>query len=236
MDTQPERTDKLPSKLITILVGIYDSRKFIEAKIRNLQQLTVFSDCWVVLLNCLDLGRESEIYADFVRDNDNVIEIRYSTHVHLYPTWNDGIVVTNSTYIMNSNVDDMLHPDYVSLCTEYLDSHPDIAVVSSRVIMTDTPNQIYPDWEWCDEMPFHAYPQSTAGPCPVWRRSLHEKYGYFDNYRVIGDARMWEKWLAGGEKFGLLDKKLVLYLRNPNSLERRRDPTTGRSLRELDLQ
>jgi len=137
---------------------------------------------------------------------------------------------------MNSNVDDMLHPDYVSLCTEYLDSHPDIAVVSSRVIMTDTPNQIYPDWEWCDEMPFHAYPQSTAGPCPVWRRSLHEKYGYFDNYRVIGDARMWEKWLAGGEKFGLLDKKLVLYLRNPNSLERRRDPTTGRSLRELDLQ
>lgn len=235
MDTQPSRTSELPKKLATILVGLYRSKDFIAAKIKDLQQLTAFDQCWIVLLNCQDLDGESRVYSDFVRDNDNVLEIKYTTHVNLYPTWNDGIAITNSKYVMNSNADDMLHPDYVNICAEYLDANEDTAIVSSRVLMTDVPNQLYPDWEWSDEMPFHPYPKSTAGPCPLWRRSLHDKYGYFDDYRVIGDARMWEKWLAGGEKFGLIDKKLVLYLRNPVSLERRNDPATGISLRELDL-
>ena len=237
MDTQPSRVDELPSKSVTILVAIYNAKEFIKAKIENLQQLSTFDDCWVVLLNCLDNQNESEIYRDFVRSNDNVLEIKYGAHVNLYPTWNHGIAITNSKYIMNSNVDDMLHPVYASQCARYLDDNPDIAVVSSRVLMTDTPNQVdHNIWEWCDEMPFHPYPLSSAGPCPMWRRSLHEKYGYFGDYRVIGDARMWEKWLAGGEKFGLLDEKLVLYLRNQQSLERRCDPQTGIPLRELDLQ
>ena len=236
MDTQSERINELPRKLITILIAIYEAGDFIKAKIQNLQQISTFDDCWIVLLNCLNKDHESEICRDFVRSNENVLEIRYSTHINLYPTWNHGIAITNSKYIMNSNVDDLLHPDYVRHCAEYLDDHNDIAVVSSRVLVTDTPNQLWPDWEWCDEMPFHTYPLSTAGPCPVWRRSLHDEYGYFGDYRVIGDARMWEKWLAGGEKFDLIDKKLVLYLRNPQSLERRHDPQTGLSLRELDLQ
>ena len=235
MDTQPERTDEL-SKTITILVALYKAGDFIQAKVQNLQQLLNFQDCWIVLLNCLDVDQESKIYADFVESNDNVIELKYNTHINLYPTWNDGIKATDSEFICNSNVDDMIRPDYVIRCADYLNKNPDIAVVSSRVLMTDTPNQLHPNWEWCDEMPFHPYPLSSAGPCPVWRRSLHDKYGYFGDYRVIGDARMWEKWLAGGEKFGLISDKLVLYLRNPISLERRNDPETGLSLRELDLQ
>lgn len=237
MDTQPKRTNELPSKSVTILVAIYNAKDFIKAKIENLQQISAFDDCWIVLLNCLDNDKESETYRDFVRSNDNVLEIRYSTHINLYPTWNHGIAITNSKYIMNNNVDDQLHPEYVVKCAQYLDDNPDMAVVSSRILMTDIWNQSdHNKWKWCDEMPFHPYPSSTAGPCPMWRRSLHDKYGYFGDYRVIGDARMWEKWLAGGEKFGLLDEKLVLYLRTNQSLERRRDPQTGLLLRELDLQ
>jgi len=236
MDTQSPTTIDIPSKSITILVSIYQAGAFLHAKIKNLLQIENFEDCWIVLLNCQDLHNESLIYADFVGQHPNVLEIKYSQHINLYPTWNDGIAITNSRYIMNSNVDDMLHPEYVRTCTRYLDENHDVSVVSSKVLMTDTPNQIWPEWDWCDQMPFHAYPLSSAGPCPVWRRSLHDKYGYFNDFRVIGDARMWEKWYAGGEKFGLIDKQLVLYLRNPHSLERRADPITGVSLRDLDLQ
>lgn len=235
MDSQSTRTDTPSSKLITILVAIYEAGDFIRAKIDNLQQLQQFNDCWIVLLNCQDKHKESLCYSRFLKNHDNVIEIKYNNHTKLYSTWNDGIKATNSTYIMNSNADDMLHPSYVKLCTEYLDEHPQIAAVSSRIAITNEPNQLWPNWKIDDEMPFRTYPEGTAGPCPVWRREMHTRYGLFDDRcDVIGDAVMWEKWLLGGEKFGLLNQRLVLYYRNQLSLERRKD-SRGESLIKKDL-
>ncbi len=69
----------------------------------------------------------------------------------------------------------------------------------------------------------------------MWRRSLHDKYGYFGNYRTIGDARIWETWHANNEKFSRLDEDLVLYYSYRDSLERRIDKETGKTYRELDL-
>ena len=135
---------------------------------------------------------------------------------------------------MNSNVDDMLHPQYVEQCSKWLRQYTEYACVSTGVLLTHKPNQVYPAWTWSGRLPFQAYPLSTAGPCPLWRRSLHDKYGYFGDYRVIGDARMWEKWDAGGEKFGLLRREMVLYYAHHGSLERRVDDK-GRELRTLDL-
>jgi hypothetical protein len=62
----------------------------------------------------------------------------------------------------------------------------------------------------------------------MWRRSLHKKYGLFGDYRVIGDAKLWEKWYGGGVKFGTINKNMVLYLNHIDSLERRSN------FRELD--
>jgi hypothetical protein len=130
----------------------------------------------------------------------------------------------------------MLHPSYVKTCTDFLSVYEQVAAVSSRVLVTEIPNQIWPDWQSNDELPFVVYPKATAGPCPVWRRSLHDTYGYFDDRcEVVGDAIMWEKWVAGGEKFGLIDQKLTLYYKNALSLERRKDGD-GVSLIQKDLQ
>lgn len=227
---------------LTILVAMWKAGRFLQAKIDNLKRLEGFENCWVVLLNCQNHDRENEVYHDFVEENDNVLAIQYDNHVNLYPTWNDGIKATESDYIMNSNVDDMLHPTFANRCCGWLDSHQEYACVSTRVLVTYKPNQ--PDaskWEHDRIMPFKRYPHSSAGPCPVWRRSLHEKYGYFGNYRVIGDARMWERWHAGKEQFGLIKEDLVLYYRYNRSLEMRfiedkSDPNFGKLYRDIDIE
>jgi len=235
MDSQSAGARTIPHKLITILVALYEAGHFLRAKLQNLEQLVDFDKCWIVLLNCENKHNEADVYADFAARHSNVIVIRYNLHVNLYATWNHGIISTNSTYVMNSNVDDLLHPEYVRICTNYLDAHKKIAVVSSKVMVTDIPNQTWPDWEFLHPMPFLAYPLATAGPCPVWRKSLHYTYGLFDvRCEVVGDAIMWEKWVLGGEVFGLIDQQLALYYRNPRSLERRRDEN-GVSLIQKDL-
>ena len=227
----------MPEPVITILVALWKAGRFLDAKLKNLEQQTLFDRCNIVLLNCQNLEGEADIYADFLAEHDNATEIRYSQHMRLYPTWNDGIKATKSEFIMNSNVDDMLHPQYIEKCTEWLGKNPNFSVVSSKIITTDVPNQVWPNWgAIIGIIPFKAYPKSTAGPCPVWRRLLHSKYGYFGNYRTIGDAKMWEKWYAGSEQFGLIDEKLVLYLASSQSLERRVDCTTMKSYRDLDIE
>jgi glycosyltransferase involved in cell wall biosynthesis len=222
------------SKVATILVALYKAGQFLESKIKSLEKQTLFDRCNIVLLNCQNLDNEADIYKDFLDKNDNVTEIRYDEHVRLYPTWNDGILATDSTYIMNSNVDDQLHPQYVEACSEYLDKHTQFCCVSTGVLLTYQPNQVWPQWESQGRLPYHAYPASTAGPCPLWRRSLHDKYGYFGNYRVIGDARIWEAWYDGKERFGLLQRDLALYYAHADSLERRVDEK-GRGFRNLDI-
>jgi glycosyltransferase involved in cell wall biosynthesis len=206
-------------KPVTVLVALYKAGGYLRRKLLNLEQQTRFNDCWIVLLNCQDLEHESAKYKWFLDKYDNVIEIKYETHRRLYPTWNDGIKATQSKYICNSNVDDMWRPEYVETCVDFLETNPEVAVASTYVLVTDKPNQLYPNWIWRDRIPSYPYPVGTAGPCPMWRRSLHDKYGYFGNYRVIGDAKIWEKWYAGGEKFAIIPQNLVLYFRHEHSLE-----------------
>jgi len=220
---------------LTALVGIYKASKFIESKIASLLSQTIFKDIQIILLNCQNLENESDYYQEFLQHN-NVKEIKYDQHVKLYKTWNDGInTFCKSEYLTNANVDDQWHPQFAEKCCNYLDINYDVSVVSTNILVTEIPNQLWPNWQYTSIFPKYTYPGSTAGPCPVWRTILHNKYGLFDDYTVISDALAWEKWLQAGEKFDRIDEDLVLYYRNPESLERRHDETTGKSLLEIDL-
>lgn len=222
------------NKLITVLVSIYKSGAYLHRKLLDLERQSLFSDCNIVLLNCQNLDDESHLYAWFKRKHNNVTVVEYTRHINLYQTWNHGILLTSSKYITNFNVDDMNHPLYLEACVNYLDNDRYCSVVSSQILVTDIPNQTWPNWKTCSRLPNLTYPNSTAGPCPVWRRDLHGKYGYFGDYAVIGDADMWERWHSNNVEFGMIYEDYTLYYISPKSLERRTD-NNGTPLRELDL-
>jgi glycosyltransferase involved in cell wall biosynthesis len=218
---------------VTVLTALYKAGPYIHAKIDNLLQQSIFDDCNFVLLNCQNHDNERATYEEFLK-HDNVTEIFYPDHVNLYPTWNDGIKTTDSEFICNSNADDMWHPQYLENCVKFLQINKQYSIVTTYIDVADEPNQSdYTQWNIINSFPRMTYPDSTAGPCPVWRRSLHDKYGYFGDYAVIGDARIWERWLAGGEGFGLIPRVMALYYLNPESLERRFED--GIPLSQLDI-
>lgn len=236
MGSQSFRASKHPteSRLVTILVALYKSGEFVESKIASLKQQTI-DDAWIVFLNCQNLHNELEACERYAAENPNVINIVFNDHTLLYDTWNVGIQHTQSKYIVNYNADDQWHPAFLERCTTQLELHQNVGILSTGVLITHKPNQVWPNWQHHDRMPFYPYPQSSAGPCPMWRRELHAKYGHFGSYRVIGDARFWEKLHAGGETFGLIPDDLVLYYMSGASLERRRDDN-GKSFRDLDME
>lgn len=221
---------------ITVLVGLYRASRFLEAKIANLKLQNNFDDCNIILLNCQDLEKESTLYADFLQSNENVSEILFKQHIGLYATWNAGIEQSQSEYIVNANADDMWHPEYLERMIKALDEDSGAAVAYSHVKLTGQPNQFDASkWQYTGGLSTRPFPQGTMGPCPVWRRSLHDRFGLFPDYQVISDALMWQKWRRGGERFLQVPEPLVLYFQNPNSLERRLCPHSKLPLREVEL-
>ncbi len=223
-----------PKHKITVLIALYKSREYIASKIESIKQQTAFEDALFIFLNCLDDECEGPC-KQLVKSNRNVRHVYFDQHIGLYETWNYGLKISDTEYVCNYNADDQWHPEFLEKCLSELDANKSIGIISTGVLITDVPNQLWPEWNYQDRMPKHTYPLSSPGPSPVWRRSLHKKYGNFGDYHVIGDARFWEKCYAAGEKFRLIRDDLVLYFRNPNSLERRRCHQTGDRLIDIDL-
>ncbi len=222
---------------VTVLCALYKSGQYLESKIDSIFKLNNWQNAKFVFLNTQDLDNESTIIKPLCKKYKNITHIHFQSYRSLYQTWNYAIDRSVTDYIATYNADDQWHPDYLDKMVDYLDKNPTVSMVTSGILISDVPNQLYPNWNnIIGVIPKLAYPRSTAGPCPMWRRSLHSKYGLFGNYKVIGDARFWEALHAGGEAFGLVNDDLVLYYCNAESLERRIDEETGKSLREIDLE
>ena len=106
-----------------------------------------------------------------------------------------------------------------------LDQNPEIGLVYADVILTRTENETFE--KRTPARTYHCpeynreYLVTTCyiGPHPMWRKSIHDWYGYFDkSFVVSGD---WEFWLRIAEDTGFLHIPdcLGLYLINPDSIE-----------------
>lgn len=226
---------KTPNYRVTVLVALYKAGKFIETKLETLRQQTIFKQCDIVLLNCQNLNNERDTYSSFLKF-PNVREIYYPEYKKLYSTWNDGIRSSTAHYIVNSNVDDILHPECYEKLARILDFYADYGVVMSNAYVTGRPNSLWPNWEVHHGIIETMYPLGTPGPGPMWRKYIHDKLGYFKDRYVVGDALFWEHCHQNGVKFLNTPEILMSYYQEcGQNLETRIDENLGRPLRDIDL-
>ena len=62
-------------------------------------------------------------------------------------------------------------------------------------------------------------PNNIPHSCPVWRKKLHIKYGFFNEqkYKKYSDYEFWFRCLKNNELFGMINKNLYIYYDNKNS-------------------
>ena len=68
---------------------------------------------------------------------------------------------------------------------------------------------------------------------PVWRRSLHDKFGYFSTEYVSGSD--WDFWLrctVGGTQMRLIKQVLGIYYQNPEGMSTKQE-NMERNLQEV---
>lgn len=141
----------------------------------------------------------------------------------LYASWNKAVVISQSEFLSNANVDDLRDPSHVRVLVECLYHRPqaDIAASSLRWmrlsksddasrIFLDNPYAHFHGWFGLSDLGSSALPQNhrrmdpiNLPHCmPVWRRCLHDQYGFFDedSYGSFADWAFWLNVMSYGRR------------------------------------
>jgi glycosyltransferase involved in cell wall biosynthesis/predicted O-methyltransferase YrrM len=213
--------------LISAIVSTYNSERFIRECLDDLEAQTIADQLQIIVVNSGSQQNEAAIIRKFQAKFGNIEYIQTDRRESVYAAWNRAITAAAGKYLTNANTDDR-HAAYAfeRLAGE-LEKRNDIALVYADQWMTETVNETFDNFtpvgrfKWQDFDRRTLYDACYIGPQPMWRRTLHEKYGYFDtSFEIAGD---WEFWLriSETEDFLHINEFLGLYLKSPESVEHR---------------
>jgi glycosyltransferase involved in cell wall biosynthesis len=195
---------------VSAIVSAYHAKLFLESRLANLSGQMPKPEIVVI-------AQKYSAEADIVKRWD-VTWILTEDIPTLYFAWNLGIRAANGDYITNANCDDYAYPGAYLEMSTILDNNAGIALVyGDNDVREGHTTRLHKRLEGgFDVLQKYCF----VGPFPMWRRSLHDAHGMFDDdYRVCGDYEFWLRIAKAGEKFYHINHSIGLYFKRSDSLE-----------------
>ncbi len=218
-------TIKNTSYRVTAIVSVYNAERFLQACLEDLVAQSIFDETEVIIIDAHSPQNEKQIAEQFTQKYSNITYIRTPEREGLYASWNRAIKIAKGEYITNANADDRHAPHAFERLAAELDAHPNVALVYADSRITNTENALFHSAPVVGHMRWLAYDhinllrRCEMGPQPMWRRSVHDSVGYFDeSFTVTGDYDMWLR-IAEHYPMRHIPEELGLYLRYDNNLE-----------------
>jgi tetratricopeptide (TPR) repeat protein/glycosyltransferase involved in cell wall biosynthesis len=213
---------------VSAIVSTYNCERFMRRCLQDLVNQTLYAAGKVEII-VVDSGspqNEGKIVREFQNRFPNIRYLRTEEREGVYAAWNRGIKIASGKYITNANTDDRHRRDAFERMVSVLEMKPEVALVYADVLKTKTENQTFDTCSETGRFSWYDWDRKTLltqgcfmGPQPMWRRSVHNMYGYFDeNLVTSGD---YEFWLRISQSFDFchIRMPLGLYLERPDSIE-----------------
>ncbi len=212
---------------VSAIVSTYKSERFMRGCLEDLVNQTLYKKggLEIVVVDACSPEKEGDIVKEYRDKYANIKYIRTDDRISLYSAWNLGIQNASGEYVTSANTDDRHAPDMLERMAWELGSHPEFGLAYADCFITRTENVTFIDprptgiYTWKEHSHKELLKGCYIGPQPVWRRSLHDRFGYFDEeYRSAGDYEFWLRLSAGGVKFQHIPLPLGVYFENPFSI------------------
>ena len=218
----------LPSAFkVSAIVSTYNSADFMRDCLHDLVEQTLYKkgELEIIVIDSASEQKEKAIVQEFQAKYPNIIYHTTPNRETLYAAWNRGIKMSSGTYITNANTDDRHRPDALEVMANYLDRHSETSLVYADQLITALANDTWATtqakqrWNWptCNYSDLEQ--RCIIGSQPMWRKSLHETYGYFrPEFTSAGDYEFWLR-IGKTENIFRLPEILGLYYDNHQGLE-----------------
>lgn len=209
---------------VSAIISAYYAEEFLAGRLKNLLAQSERPEIVVV---CQKDSEEHRIATLMLVVESNPVHRLVLTDdtPTIYEAWNQAVKFATGEYITNANSDDRLYPGALKRMANTLERNPDCGLVYSNVdIVEEIGGKPTGCYRWA-EGDFDVLMKGCfVGPMPMWRKSLHDKYGLFDNeYRIAGDYEYWLRLAVNGEKFYHITDALGAYLKRKDSAEHREE-------------
>lgn len=211
--------------LVSAIVSTYNSERFMRGLLEDLEAQTIADRLEIVIVDSNSPQNEAAVVKEFQQRYDNIVYVRTPMRETTHAAFTRCAKAARGKYLTLACTDDRHKRDALERMVAVLDVRPDIALVYANSHITTQENETFDchtaakDYRWIDFDPLQLLHGCFMGSQPMWRKSLHETYGYFDG--SLESAGDWEFWLrlAERETFLHIDEFLGLYLYSETSSE-----------------
>lgn len=212
--------------LVSAIVSTYNAERFIRGKLEDLEAQSIADRLEIIVIDSGSQQNERDVVEEFQTRYSNIQYIRTEQRETIYQAWNRGITLASGEFICNANTDDRLRCDALEVLLDTLTGNPEVALAYSDILYTTEENATFANFPLSGQIRFPAYkPFELLEGCniqtaPLWRKSLHDDFGYFDErYRSAAD---YEFWLRISKRYDMrhVNQFLVLCLQRAASISK----------------
>lgn len=202
------------SAQVSIVMSVLDGEAYLGEAIESMLHQT-FTDFEFIIVDDGSRDRSAEIIQTYAKQDSRIRLIKLNENMGLASALNHGIKQAIGQYIARMDSDDISQPFRLQQQVDYLDAHPDVGVLGSRMQVVDK-----------DKKPLFSFDvplqhsmivwnlffgRTFAHPSVMMRRDLLMQVGGYDEtISTAQDVDLWSRLIAQGQ-FANLSKQLVLY-------------------------
>ena len=196
--------------------------EFIRGYLHNCVNQSIFQDIEFVLLDCNGTGNDSALLLEYGKVFPNIKYHRVDEDPGLYAGWNIAVDLCSAPIIGNWNVDDRKNQEGIEILLKQFEKNADLDVAYGITYVSKKKNENYADNDFTQVYPClphsieNLFKNNSPHCMPLWKKSLHERFGYFDeNYKTASDGDFWLRCAIGGAIMEMVNHPVGLYFENP---------------------